>query len=227
MQDALDAFYRYSVNPAANIVNINTLSTALCYGINHGVSSDWTDAFIEYGHRKDSPFTDERNAFLFGLACTTDSRWVQIYLGAVLDGTIPARDHTQALLYLVQNNVGLAAVWSYFSNSWQQVPSSIGKFTVLRSIASTFHEPEDLAAFEELVRLHPPADETQNQLFIQIRLLIQQNIDWFLNNYDDLSDWLAGQVTPPPTSEKAAANKFVMPISPYELLFPSAIDIDE
>ena len=56
----------------------NNLPTALCLGVSEGNSSDWSMAYQQYQKRRDTPIMEERRAYLFGMACSTDVTFLNL-----------------------------------------------------------------------------------------------------------------------------------------------------
>jgi aminopeptidase N len=150
----------YEINPDVNSVDANNLPTVLCLGVSEGDGSDWSMVLNQYLQRKNTPFREERYAYLFALSCTADTAYLDMYLNYIVRGElISTRDQTQALRYMVQNNAGLALVWQYLDNSWLTVPSTISKFSILENIAGTFFQPADDSRFNNFVGKYPPQSD--------------------------------------------------------------------
>lgn len=215
-QVARTQYSTYKANPDVNSVNPNNLPTVLCVGVGEGTSSDWSMVFQQYQNRRATPFFEERYAYLFGMACTSDSAWVDIYLNYIIRGEqIATRDQNQALRYLVQNSMGLAAVWTYFDNSWNTVPSTISKFTILRNIVSTFSTAEEDAKFNNFVAKYPPQTDSQLASYRGTQLIMTQNMEWVNANEASLQDWLAAANAQKTTSTLGA----MLPASPIDFEF--------
>jgi len=215
---ARELFNIYHLRPDVNSVDPNNLPTVLCLGVYEGQSSEWVMVFNEYQRRRSSPITDERYAYLYGMACTTDLLLLDAYLNYIVRGEqIATRDQTTALNYLIQNIQGRQLVWNYFQNSWSTVPATISKFTVLRNIVSTWYESSDLNSFNKFLATHPPSNESQRNLFVQMNLLIQQNIDWVAANANQVDQWLQTQLplSNVPVQRMAAP----LPVSPLTYEF--------
>jgi hypothetical protein len=73
--------------------------------------------------------------------------------------------------------------------------------------------------FIDFVASHPPSNESQRNLFVQMQLLIQQNIDWITENAADIDQWLATQVP----REFAETHHLAapLPVSPFAYLYQS------
>jgi hypothetical protein len=151
--------------------------------------------YDQYTSRKASPIREERFAYLYGVACTSDANRLRSFLDDIVGGVkIASRDQSRALSYLTQNNVGVQIVWNYLDSSWNTVPSSIGRYTALRNVISTFYDAAGLASFDAFVAKYPASTETAKREYIQDRLIIQQNIDWITANEQSLATWLGQQV---------------------------------
>jgi hypothetical protein len=192
-------------------------------GVSEGPDSEWILVFNEYQRRRSSPINEERYAYLYGMACTRDTAWLETYLNYIIRGVqIDSRDQTQALNYLIQNRAGTGLVWNYLQNSWSTVPTSIGKFTVLRNIAATWYTEGDLTSFDQFVDSHPPSTESERNLFVQMHFLIRQNIDWVAANADELDQWLNSQLPRQSVQQLAVP----LPVSPFAYVYPSALEDD-
>jgi aminopeptidase N len=214
-------FDTYVADPDVNSVNPNSLPLVLCTGIGQGFDSDWVMAFNQYQARRTSPFNDERYAYLYGMACTTDDNWITTYLNYIVRGVeIYTRDQTTALNYLVMSNSGRSHVWQYFHNSWTSVPSTISKFTILRNIVSTWSTQADLNNFLDFVAIYPPSSDSQRELFVQMELIIRQNIDWVTANADDLQQWLADNAPGAASASRQSAGIAGGLTMPIELVSP-------
>jgi hypothetical protein len=195
LERARQYYATYSANPAVNSVPADYLRTVLCVGVNEGQQPDWTMVYDQYTSRKASPIREERFAYLYGVACTSDANRLRSFLDDIVGGVkIASRDQSRALSYLTQNNVGVQIVWNYLDSSWNTVPSSIGRYTALRNVISTFYDAAGLASFDAFVAKYPASTETAKREYIQDRLIIQQNIDWITANEQSLATWLGQQV---------------------------------
>jgi hypothetical protein len=74
-----------------------------------------------------------------------------------------------------------------------------------------------VAQFIDFVASHPPDNESQRNLFVQMQLLIQQNIDWINANADEINQWLATQV--PRESAEVHRLAAPLPVSPFAYLY--------
>jgi aminopeptidase N len=218
LERARQYYVTYSANPAVNSIPADYLRTVLCVGVNEGQHADWTMVYDQYTSRIASPIREERFAYLYGVACSPDTNWLQKFLDDIVGGvTIASRDQNQALTYLTQNNIGVQLVWNYLDSNWNTVPSSIGKFTALRNVISTFYDAAGLALFDAFVAKYPASTDSTAQQYIQDRLIIQQNIDWITANEQSLATWL-GQQVPLGTMKLSAA--FAM--SPIDHVFANS-----
>jgi hypothetical protein len=181
----------YKANPDTNSVPPDQLPTVLCTGVSEGGSTDWSIVWDQYQKRRPSPIREERYAYLFGLACSFDTIWQERYLNYIIRGElIDARDQNTALGYMVKSNVGLPIVWNYLDNSWGTVPSGINKFNALRAIVGTLYDQNGLDQFDAFVSKNPAQSQWELENYIQFRLIIVQNMDWYAANEASLSEWL-------------------------------------
>jgi len=225
VENALITFVNYRLNPDLNTVDPNNLPSVLCAGVRDGTGADWSLVLNQYIQRKTTPFREERWSYLFALSCSTDTNYQSQYLNYIIRGDlVSTRDQTQALRYMVQSRVGLPIVWSYFDNSWNTVPSSISKFSILENIATTFFTTEESAQFNNFVNKYPPATNSQLEIYRRIDKTILQNIEWVNNNADSLSDWLNDNLPPPSTTSKMMDP---MPSSAFDFWYSMPIGLEE
>jgi hypothetical protein len=125
---------------------------------------------------------------------------------------------------MVQSRTGLPIVWAYFDNSWNTVPSSISKFSILENIATTFYTADDSTLFNNFVNKYPPATASQLEIYRRIDKTILQNIEWVNNNADSLSAWLTDNVPPPSKTPKMMDP---LPSSAFDFWFSMPIGLEE
>jgi aminopeptidase N len=192
---ARQLFVTYSANPDVNSVAADYLPTVLCVGVSEGSRPEWNMVNGQYQNRRTSQMRDERYAYLYGLACSKDLPTLDGFLNDIIGGVqIAVRDQNQALTYLIQNNLGRSLVWTYLDGNWNTVPSTISKLTALRSVISTFYDAAGLASFDAFVAKYPASTQSTQEQYFQMRLIIQQNIDWITANEQSLATWLGQQV---------------------------------
>jgi aminopeptidase N len=217
----------YLADPYSYPVDANNLPTVLCIGVAEGTSQDWSLMLEMYQNVRDTPFREERFAYLFALSCSSNTAYLDIYLNYIVRGEkIATRDQTQALRYLVQNNVGLPLVWQYFDNSWTTVPSTISKFSVLQNIISTFYTTDDSSKFNNFVGKYPPSSDSELTQYRLMDQVILRNMDWITTNADSMSQWLVDNT--PDTYDHVDTGS-IMPNSPlaYWDMMPVGLDEDE
>jgi len=204
----------YKVNPDVNSVNINNLPTVLCEGVNSGDSSDWAMVFQQYQNRVSSTVSEERNAYLYAMACTTDTVWLDRYLNYIIRGElIAARDQNTGLSYMIQNRIGRPIVWDYFTNSWNTVPATISKVARLRQIVLTFATEDGVNMYNDFVTQYPPSSGNV-AAYREMEQLLLQNVEWLSSNENDLQGWLIDRL--PPKSAVNAKTMSQLPISPMD-----------
>jgi len=180
----------YRGEPDLNNVNPNNRPTVLCRGVAEGTVSDWMIMFNQYRNRILTNFREERYQYLYAMACTTDTDVLDSLLSYIVRGVIAPRDQYRATLYLAMNPAGAEKIFAYFDNSWTTVPSSIGRFTILEYITSTFADQAGLNKLNAFIAKNPPQSDAHRSLFNQMTLTVQQNINWLTINGNSLRDWL-------------------------------------
>jgi len=218
--------YNYYKNtPDINTVDPNNLPTVLCTGVRDGTGEDWSLVLNQYINRKATPFREERWSYLFALSCSTDTAYLDMYISYIIRGVIiSTRDQTQALRYLVQSRVGLPIVWAYLDNSWNTVPSTISKFSILENIATTFYTMDDSTKFNDFVAKYPAQSDSQLDTYRRIDNIIQQNIQWVENNADQLSQWLSDNLPPLDKTPKLMES---LPSSPFDFWLSMPLGFEE
>lgn len=210
---AQQLYATFKANPDNHGINPNNLPTVLCVGVNFGDGSDWSLVFEQYQKRRNSIFYEERYAYLFGLACSSDTVWQDRLLNYIVRGElIEIRDQNQALNYMTLSRVGMPIVWNYLDNSWTTVPSTINKLARLRNIILTFGDSSGSIRFNNFVGKYPPTSQSDLESYRQMDLLILENIDWMTANQDELSDWFDAQV--PSFKTRTIDARLQLPISP-------------
>jgi aminopeptidase N len=211
IENAQMDWVRYKQQPDVNSINPNNLPLSLCTGVSRGTGSDWNIVFDQYQVRRGTPIRDERNSYLYGLACSKDSVTLDRLLTYIVGGVqIATRDQYRATLYLAMNPLGVDKVWNYFDNQWSTVPSGMSKFTVMRYITQVWADQASLDKLNAFIAKNPPTSQSQWSSFNQMQLTVAQNVAWMNANQDSLRDWVIAH-SPAATS---ARSTFEFPVDP-------------
>lgn len=181
-----------AADPTAFSVDPNNLPTVLCTGVGEGSSADWTLWLNVYINRKSTQIRDERYAYLFGLSCTQDDALLDRYLDELtVESNIASRDRNTATQYLAVLDYGGAILWNYLDANWDAVRSGINRWTTLNNIIAGFSTTEDAERLNDFIGRHPARSEGERNNYAHAVLLVEQNIQWRIDNANDLVIWLA------------------------------------
>uniref|UniRef100_A0A2D4H229 ERAP1-like C-terminal domain-containing protein n=2 Tax=Micrurus corallinus TaxID=54390 RepID=A0A2D4H229_MICCO len=133
LRDCLDLaseFFNKWMNNSKHEVPVCFSSALCCYGVWMGNEEEWE--FLWKIFQKND--TKDAHHIFYGLSCTRIPRLLQRYLHDIHnDETNPPSDTAQALLFVVQNEIGYWTAWTFVTENWSDLP--------LRSITESLMIP--------------------------------------------------------------------------------------
>ncbi|ESN96672.1 hypothetical protein HELRODRAFT_189331 [Helobdella robusta] len=192
-----DQFKKYLASPNINTINANALPTVLCQGIFDGTSNDWEVIWNQYNKRKVVNVKDERNAYLFGLTCTSNPALVDRFFNdLVMNKTFRSRDVSQATLYLAANERGAQKLFDYLDKSWEDKSVIIPKTSTITAITNSWYTNDQLNRLKVFILNRKNLSNNEKQQLIQAVLQVELNRDFYAKNSAPLDKWLKDNVKP-------------------------------
>lgn len=177
------------VTSVVTSVDPNNLPTVLCVGVNEGTATDWQLSFDQYMARKSSQIREERYAYLFGCACTSDPALLDRLL-TELETNVASRDRNRLAQYLSQTAYGGQILYNYLDANWNSLPGGISRMTQLRNVAMGFSTQAQLDELYAFKARHPPASQSETTSYTNLILDVEANVQWVQTEGPALEQWL-------------------------------------
>ena len=181
-------------DPSQNPFGIRMRQDLYCASIRQGGQAEWD--FLS--DRFPASSGDERNAIVYGLACTKDSTILTNLLDRSLNTNDPLNSElTRTTGLVAQNDVGKTLIWPWIENNWTQLGSN--KNNVVTSVANGFSNfattQEDLDILNQFLadygsQLSASATQSLNDAIAKV----QDNMAWNAAYYDVVLQWLQATI---------------------------------
>ncbi|XP_038078719.1 putative aminopeptidase-2 isoform X2 [Patiria miniata] len=189
-------------------------ATAFCTAIAEGGQDEWYFAFDLYQNLNTS--TSVKSALLTAMACSKKPWILSTYLKSSLDSKIiRSQDREDVVTAVAGNPVGLPLAWDFFRANWDFFRQEYGDTvflldSLISGITSNFNTKFELQVLKDFMEANPDQG-TGARAFTEAVAVIEGNIRWMDQFYDEVDVWLKETVESPKVWEEIRLPMSIIP----------------
>lgn len=175
-------------------ISPNQKEVVYCTAIKHGGVDAWKFAWKKY---QSSNVGSEKEDLLEALGCSREPWLLNRYLSWITSNTsgIRKQDGARVFVAVANNVVGHPLALNFLRDNWDVIQSYYGvafsSISRMVSASATYmNTPLQLSQLEKLRDDNADQLGTTTQSFQQAIEVVQANVQWMANSYDEVSEWL-------------------------------------
>ncbi|KAG8130816.1 hypothetical protein E2320_017434 [Naja naja] len=186
--DLASEFFNNWMNNSKHEVPVCFSSTICCYGIWMGNEEEW-EFLWKIFQKNDTNDTYKPNIF-YALSCTRIPRLLQRYLHYVHNDEMnPPVFTAQAVLYVVQNEIGYWTAWTFVTENWSDLTLRSSMNTLMTTITTDIHmqmiqaflnntlEPEEQIIATNRMLTEKSQNEKRKKSMTEMIMWFKENMD--------------------------------------------------
>lgn len=175
-------------------ISPNQKEVVYCTAIKHGRVDDWNFAWNKY---QSSNVGSDKEDLLEALGCSREPWLLNRYLSWITSNTsgIRKQDGARVFVAVANNVVGHSLAFNFLRDNWDVIQSYYGvafsSISRMVSASATYmNTPLQLSQLKKLRDDNADQLGTTIQSFQQAIEVVQANVQWMANSYDEVSEWL-------------------------------------
>ncbi|XP_022081849.1 putative aminopeptidase-2 isoform X2 [Acanthaster planci] len=190
---AKEMYANWMDNTTNTVIEANLQSTVFCTAISEGGQSEWDAAFAAY--TDSTTISSLKDVLESAMACSKDKAVLQMYLSKVLDtALIRSQDGQSVVSAVASNPAGRALAWNFFVENWSFFRETYGNGVflldnVVTAVTNDFNTQAELDQVKQFMADNPDQG-TGSRAFTKAVAVINANIRWMDQNYEEVAKWL-------------------------------------